>query len=101
MARSDLIINLVKASVRGDVADARIVAEAIAADERSKKHSGVADRISRVLDMPQSPQRNGQAHSASIRVRDGSGGIQRSEPRRSLSSLYLDESTHKACVELV
>lgn len=101
MARSDLIINLVKASVRGDVADARVVAEAIAADERSKKHSGVADRISRVLDMPQSPQRNGQAHSASIRVRDGSGGIQRSEPRRSLSSLYLDEPTHKACVELV
>ncbi|MCG5497160.1 AAA family ATPase [Ectothiorhodospira variabilis] len=101
MARSDLIINLVKASVRGDVADARAVAEAIAADERSKKHSGVADRISRALDTPQPPQRNGQAHTPGIRVRDGSGGVQRSEPRRPLSSLYLDESIYKACDELI
>jgi AAA+ superfamily predicted ATPase len=101
MARSDLIINLVKASVRGDVADARAVAEAIAADERSKKHSGVADRISRVLDTPQTTQRNGQAHAPGIRVRDGSGGIHRSEPRRSLSALYLDESIRKACDELI
>jgi len=101
MARSDLIINLVKASVRGDVADARAVAEAIAADERSKKHSGVADRISRVLDTTEPTRRNGQAQVPSIRVRDGSGGIQRSEPRRSLSDLYLAESVRKACDELV
>lgn len=101
MARSDLIINLVKASVRGDVADARVVAEAIAADERSKKHSGVADRISRVLDTTQHTQRNGQAQAPGIRVRDGSGGIRRSEARRSLSALYLDESVRTACDELI
>ena len=101
MARSDLIINLVKASVRGDVADARAVAEAIAADERSKKHSVVADRISRMLDTPPSTQRNGQPQAPGIRVRDGSGGIQRSEPRRSLPSLYLDEAVRKACDELI
>lgn len=101
MARSDLIINLVKASVRGDVADARAVAEAIAADERSKKHSGVAERIARVLDTQQPTQRNGQAQAPGIRVRDGSGGIQRAEPRRSLSALYLDEAVRKACDELI
>jgi len=101
MARNDLIISLVKASVRGDVADARAVAEAIAADERSKKHSAVADRISRVLDTTQPTLRNGQVQAPSIRVRDGSGGIQRSEPRRSLSALYLDESVCNACEELI
>ncbi len=101
MARSDLIINLVKASVRGDVADARVVAEAIAADEKSKKHSGVADRIARVLEPQQPIQRNGQASAPGIRVRDGSGGIQRTEPRRSLSALYLDDAIRKACDELI
>ncbi len=53
MARSDLIVNLVKAGVRGDMADVRSTAEAIAADERAKKHTGVAERISRVLDTAQ------------------------------------------------
>lgn len=101
MARNDLIINLVKASVRGDVADARAVAEAIAADERTKKHSGVADRISRVLDTSTPTQRNGQSQAPGLRVRDGSGGIQRSEPRRALSALYLDEFVRKACDELI
>ncbi|CAN2535950.1 hypothetical+protein [Methylocapsa aurea] len=84
MARNDLIINLVKASVRGDVADARAVAEAIAADERTKKHSGVADRISRVLDTTTPTQRNGQSQVPGLRVRDGSGGIQRT--RRSTNA---------------
>lgn len=101
MARSDLIINLVKASVQGDAAGARAVAEAIAADERSKKHSGVADRIARMLDATQSTQKSNQPQTAGIRVRDGSGGIQRREPRRPLSSLYLEEPVRRACDELI
>lgn len=101
MARSDLLINLVKAGIKGDVADARAVAEAIAADERSKKHSGVAERIARLLDTSQPIQRNGQAPTPGIRVRDGSGGIQRTEPQRPLIGLYLDESIRKACDELL
>ena len=60
MARSDLIVNLVKAGVRGDTADVRTTAEAIAADERAKKHTGVADRIARILDTAQPLSGNGQ-----------------------------------------
>lgn len=100
MTRNDLIINLVKAGVRGDVADARAVAEAIAADERTKKHSGVADRISRLLDASTSTQRSGP-QVPGLRVRDGSGGIQRREPKRPLLNLYLDEHIRKACDELI
>jgi hypothetical protein len=100
MARSDLIVNLVKAGVRGDMANVRSTAEAIAADERAKKHTGVAERISRVLDTAQPLSGNGQARSAP-RMRDGSGGIHRSEPRRSLNELYLDAAVRSACDELV
>lgn len=100
MARSDLLINLVKASMRGDIADARNVAEAIAAEERSKKHSVVAERIAKVLDAPP-PNRGSLPSSAGIRVRDGSGGIQRTDPRRALHSLYLDDVVRRACEELV
>ena len=49
MARSDLIVSLVKAGIKGDPAEVRATAEAIAADERAKRHSGVADRIARAL----------------------------------------------------
>jgi len=99
MARSDLIVNLVKAGVRGDMADVRSTAEAIAADERAKKHTGVADRIARALNTTPQVNENGKTQPA-LRVRDGSGGIQRREPRRSMNDLYLDEVVRGACDEL-
>lgn len=101
MARSDLIIKLVKAGISGDEAEARSTAEAIAADERSKRHSGVADRISRVLDASTQAQKNGKSQHQGLRVRDGSGGVQRREPFRQLSELYLTKSIRTACDELI
>ena len=100
MARSDLIVNLVKAGVKGDEADVRATAEAIAAEERAKKHTGVADRITRALDTMRPAGANGQSRP-SLRIRDGSGGIHRRDPRRSMSELYLTESVRRACDELV
>ena len=100
MARSDLIVNLVKASIKGDADDARTTAEAIAADERAKKHTGVADRITRILDTEQ--PNNGNGHAKPVpRVRDGSGGILRREPRRSITELYLDTTVRSACDEMI
>lgn len=45
MARSDLIISLIRAGAAGDSAMLRSAAEALAAEERAKKHNIVADRI--------------------------------------------------------
>lgn len=102
MARSDLIINLVKASVKGDTADARVTAEAIAAEERAKKHSGIADRITRVLLDTMQANNGSPGHTKPTpRVRDGLGGVQRREPRRSINELYLDETVRSACDELI
>jgi AAA+ superfamily predicted ATPase len=49
MARSDLLISLVRAGAAGDRDMLRTTAEALAADERAKKHHIVADRIQRAL----------------------------------------------------
>ena len=45
MARSDLILNLVKASRLGDEAQVRKTVEALAANERAKNHTILADRL--------------------------------------------------------
>jgi len=49
MARSDLLISLVRAAASGDRATVRSTAEALAADERAKNHHIVADRLQRAL----------------------------------------------------
>ena len=101
MARSDLIINLVKAGISGDAAEVRATAEAIAADERGKKHSGVADRIVRAL-ATGTPRTGASGQTRlGLRVNDGSNGILRREPRRSIGELYLDPEVRAACDELV
>ena len=45
MARSDLILNLVRAGTRGDQAQFQKTVEALAADERAKNHGILADRL--------------------------------------------------------
>ena len=49
MARSDLLISLVRAGAAGDREALRSTTEALVADERAKKHYIVADRLQRAL----------------------------------------------------
>ncbi len=101
MARSDLIIDLVKAGVSGDQASVRMTAEAIAADERAKKHTGVADRIARALTAMPVGSVNGRTRNPATRSRDGAGGIHRREPVRPINHLFLERATRTACLELI
>ncbi len=101
MARSDLLVELVKAGIIGDHASVRETAEAIAADERAKKHTGVADRISRALALQTRQGTARPGHRGGLRVRDGSGGILRREPNRPLVELFLDRAIRDACLELI
>ncbi|PHR03582.1 MAG: AAA family ATPase [Sulfitobacter sp.] len=101
MARSDLIIDLVRAGVSGNIDSVRTTAEAIAADERAKKHGGVADRISKALTTAPKHGANGEARSQGLKVRTGSSGIHRSDPERSLDSLHLTRPTKIAALELI
>jgi len=101
MAQSDLIVELVKASVSGDQESARVTAEAIAANERAKKHTIVADRITRALATPQKNGRVGSHRSGGFRVQEGTSGIQRRNPERPMSSLFLDKHIRTACQEFL
>lgn len=101
MARSDLIVDLIKAGVSGNPDSVRVTAEAIAVEERAKKHIGVADRISRVLATPPKHGANGQTRSHNLRTRDGGEGVQRSEPERALQTVFLEKQTRAACQELI
>jgi SpoVK/Ycf46/Vps4 family AAA+-type ATPase len=49
MARSDLLVSLVRAGAAGDREMLRSTAEALMADERAKKHHILADRLQRAL----------------------------------------------------
>src|SRR3984957_12680502 len=49
MAKSDLLISLVRAGVSGDKPMLRSTVEALVADERAKSHHALADRLERVL----------------------------------------------------
>ena len=67
MSRSDLILTLVRAGVAGDKALLRSTVEALAAEERAKKHTVLADRLTRAV------QNNGQTVAA---ARKRSGGVE-------------------------
>lgn len=101
MARSDLIVELVKAGVAGDQESVRETAEAIAAEERAKRHLGVAERIAKVLTTASKFGMTRQTRQATVRARDGSGGIQRRQPHRPMSELFLDRTTRDTCLELI
>jgi hypothetical protein len=49
MARADLLINLVKASVSGDQQTLKRTVEAMAAEERAKQHTVLAERLEHAM----------------------------------------------------
>lgn len=97
MARSDLLLSLVKAGASGDRKLFRTTVEAIIAEERSRKHGVLADRLSQQLDF--------QGHNG---INGTSSGISFSgdffheiTPKRSLADLVLPEHVLHACLELI
>ena len=100
MARSDLIVELVRAGARGDQDAVRTVAEKLAADERAKRHGVVADRIVKALNSASRPVGSGNGRHG-LRVRDDSGGISRREPNRQLDDLYLAKDVRTAIDEFI
>ena len=64
MARSDLLINLVKAGVAGDKGKFRRTVDAIVAEERAKQHNVVADQLERVVTTTNNGNGGGSTHSS-------------------------------------
>jgi SpoVK/Ycf46/Vps4 family AAA+-type ATPase len=87
VARSDLIVSLVRAGAAGDREMLKSTAEALMADERSKKHYILADRLQRALSaVPVTPP------SLTTSINSGGAGrdaIIEVEPRTRLDELLL------------
>jgi SpoVK/Ycf46/Vps4 family AAA+-type ATPase len=101
MARSDLLISLVKAGTTGDARGFRSAAEAIIAEERAKRHSVLADRLTKAI------QGNGNGHGA-YGLSAPNDPAKRSKefvlevtPRRRLEELVLADSSRQRVKELI
>ena len=97
MARSDLLIDLVEAERRGDKQRFRTLVEAIIAEERSKQHHLVADRLSEVITAVGSSDLLAR-DEASSRVGDLLLDL---VPKRRLESLQLKPVIRRAVDELI
>jgi SpoVK/Ycf46/Vps4 family AAA+-type ATPase len=102
MARSDLLINLVKSGASGDKHTLRKTVEAIVAEERAKQHNLVADRIEKAY---RTANGNGGSMPMSTVVSEHSPRardfIAEVTPRRCLEDLILPEPTLLAVQQLI
>lgn len=99
MSRADLLVNLVRAGAQGDQKMFRSTVEAMAAEERAKRHTLLADRLEENLRAlavsPKAPE--------VVRAFDGGHGglLYEIQPKRSLDSILLADEVRAATRELV
>ena len=99
MARSDLLVSLVQAGTSGDRKALASVVEAIVAEERSKQHNVLAERLTRALRSDGNGGHTGfVAAEPGIRARDY---VLEVTPRKRLEDLILSDLCERACRELI
>ena len=99
MARSDLLVSLVRAGAAGDRREITTAVEAIIAEERAKQHNVLADRLARALRSNGNGSRAGYtAPEPTARVRDY---VVEATPRKRLKDLFLSDLCERACRGLI
>src|SRR5688572_22461036 len=104
MARSDLIVSLVKAGTVGDRRSFRNAAEAIIAEERAKRHNVLADTLTKVIQANGSTVSSGPVAMASVQadaLPRGREFVAEVVPRRRLDDLILPPVVRRAVDELI
>jgi SpoVK/Ycf46/Vps4 family AAA+-type ATPase len=97
MARSDLLVSLVRASAAGDRSTLASTVEAIVAEERSRSHHILADRLQRAMQSVPVATSNKMARPQS----SGRDFIIESEPRLSLDNLILSLPAERLSRQLI
>ena len=99
MARADLILKLVKAGTEGNRDLFERTVTAMAADERAKKHTILADRLLAQL----SSRRNGHTNRVDVTIPQSTGNPLSTEisPQRRLTDLILARETCGIVRELI
>lgn len=101
MARSDLLIKLVRASVAGDQSAVRAAVETIIAEEKHKQHTVLADRLTRAMQTNGNGINKHPSSSVSKPAHKGRGFIAEITPRRELSDMVLSKTCRRAVDQLV
>lgn len=96
MARADLLLNLVRAGKAGNQSLLRQTVEALIAEERAKKHTVLAENLSKSLN------ENGRPPSNQVIVSNRVPNfLTETMPQRTLDELILAATTRTVCDELV
>lgn len=99
MARGDLLISLVRASITGDRNAVRSTVETIIAEEKNKQHTVLADRLARAM------QANGNSTTKLSPIsesgRKGREFISEFTPRRELGDMILSKTCRTAVDQLI
>ena len=101
MARADLILDLVNAGSSGDQVRFRKSVEALAADERAKHHTVLADRILGNLSFNGNGNRKPESISGVPKNANSGELLFERYPSRSLADLILPEGVESDVLELV
>lgn len=99
MARSDLLVSLVRAATAGDRRGFQSAAEAIIAEERAKRHDVLAERLTKAIQPNGNAMRNG--HAPSDVAHRGKDFIAEVTPRRRLEELVLPAIARQGVEELI
>ena len=98
MARADILLSIVKSAIGNDSLSLRKTIEALAADERSKNHHILADRLSELLSV-QNTQIN---KSPSTFIQNGTRDlVYEVIPEKRFSDLVLERDVLEICREVV
>jgi len=101
MARSDLLLSLVRNALAGDRTAVERVVSALAAEERAKRHGILADQLSAALTRNYTVPARQTASAAAPDLARGRELVTEVVPKRSIGSLVLPKGVLTACLELV
>jgi len=99
MARADLLVRLVQSGTRGDKATFRKIVEAIIAEERSKQHKVLAEKLEEVLSS--APIDRTVSNGPQMLDQRMGNLVLEVMPQRKLVDLILPEEVQQICKDLV
>lgn len=97
MARADIIVSIIKASVAGDSEAFRRAVEVLVAEERAKKHTVLADRLAGILNNHQAMHKR----QAPINQNGARDLVFEVVPKKTIEELVLDDEVVSLYNELI
>jgi SpoVK/Ycf46/Vps4 family AAA+-type ATPase len=101
MARSDLVVNLVRSNATGDAQAFRRTVEAIVAEEKAKQHHIVAERLERAMRAGNGRPATSDTRKAPESRSSAREYVSEVVPTRTLQDLVLSQNTRLGAEQLV